>query len=281
MTKYIVLTLLFLLKIGFVFGQNVDSLFHVISKKYENAPYYKIIKENISIWKEGKSITHTYQFVQQKHQKKIFVFFVLSEENSSISYSIRYYASKSKRDKQFTIINKNESYSWYNIELLDLNNDNIQEIALNYEVGYPCNDREIYNFSTDSLEPVILKDPYNSGILVCIDSIKNLYFTIQRNNLDGLWSSELFVIHKDFSRGKIRGVAIWDGIKYKENTNTNAYYVKPVFDIRGKQTTYFYSNSRLIIEQFHPNVNRWDSKENIEFMKNTYLKMIKEFHIEY
>ncbi|WP_375561572.1 hypothetical protein ACE193_03185 [Bernardetia sp. OM2101] len=280
MTKYIVLTLLFLLKIGFVFGQNTDSLFHVISKKHENVPFYTIIKD--TIYSKNKKSMYSYEFVQRKHKDKVFVFVVFSE-NMNMKY-YRYYASKKQNDKQFTIIDKDEKelYSyWKNIELLDLNNDNIQEIAIYYEIGYPCNHKEIYNFSTDSLAPVVLKAPYDIGILVCIDTTKNLYFTINRNNLDGLWNSELFIIPKNFSKEKIIGTAIWDGIKYKKKINTSAYYIKPVFNISSKQNTYFDSNSRLIIEQFHPNVNHWNSKENIEFMKNAYLKMIEEFNIEY
>jgi hypothetical protein len=276
MIKYIVFSLLFLLKIGFLFGQNTDSLFHVITKKHENVPYYTIIKENISIWKEGKSIIHTYQFVQRKHKEKTFAFFVLSEENSSMTYSVRYYASRNKTDKVFTIINRDEDYFWYNIELLDLNNDNIREIALNYENGYPCNYKEIYNFSTDSIAPIILKDHYDNGILVCIDTTKNLYLKIERTNGRGMWESELFVINKDFSKGKVIGTARWDSGNICDNC----------FDISGKHkenpyTTYFYSNSYSVIYNFHPHVDNWNSKENIEFMKNAYLKMIEEFDIEY
>lgn len=274
--KYIVFTLLFLLKIGFVFGQNVDSLFHVISKKHENTPYYTIVKENISIWKEGKTITHTYQFVQQKHKEKTFAFFVLSEENSSMSYSVRYYVSKNNIDKEFTILNKDEDYSWYNIELLDLNNDNIQEIALNYANGYPCNDREVYNFSTDSLAPVILQRPYDGGVLICIDTIKNLYFNIERANGRGMWESELFVVNKDFSKREVLAKASWDDA-----------FCSYCFDIYVKRKerfpfmTYFSSNSKSVINNFHPHVDNWNSKENIEFMKNAYMKMIEEFDIEY
>lgn len=276
MLKYIIFSLLFLLKMNFLFGQNADSLFHVFSKKHENVPYYTIVKENISILKKGRLEAHTYQFVQRKHKNKIFAFFVLSEENSSMSYSIRYYASKNKTDNKFTIIDKNEYYYWYNIQLLDLNNDNVREIALNYAYGYPSNDREVYNFSTDSIAPIILKDTYDNGILTCIDTIKNLYFTIGRESVNGQWYSELFIINKDFSKGKILGTARWD----HGHTCNNCLYIEGKHK-ENPYTTYFSSDSYSIIKQFHPHVDNWNSKENIEFMKNAYLKMIEEFDIEY
>lgn len=286
MIKYIIFTLLFLLKIGFVFGQNVDSLFRVVSKKHENVPYYTIVKDTVYSNDKEKKMIYSYQFVQRKHKDKVFAFLVFQTGYSStLSYSIRYYASRNQTDKRFTILDKykEEWFYWQNIELLDLNNDNIREIAINYENGYPKHNREVYNFSTDSIASVVLKSPYDDGILTCIDTVKNLYFTINRNNLDGLWNSELFVIHKDFSKGNILGTARWDGIMtpHKPKESSNAFTVKPFFEISCKGYTYFYSNSDFTIKQFHPHVDNWNSKENIEFMKNAYRKMLKEFDIEY
>lgn len=222
---------------------------------------------------------YSYEFVQRKHKDKVFAFLILFEYGSGLSYSTRYYASKGKIDKKFIIIQKDkykeDLFYWQNIELLDLNNDNIREIALNYENGYPKHSREVYNFSTDSIAPIILKYPYNDGILTCIDSAKNLYFHVSRNNVSGMWDSELFVIHKDFLKGDILGTAKWD-----------KFMCDYCFYIRGKHkenpyTTYFDSDSKSIIDNFHPKANHWNSKENIEFMKNAYLKMLKEFKIEY
>lgn len=273
MIKYIVFSLLFLLKVGFLFGQNTDSLFHVITQKHENAAYYTIIKDSVySNEKENKCI-YNYEFVHCKHKDRVFAFLILFEYRFGLSYSTRYYASKSQNDEQFTIIDKEEYYSWYNIELLDLNNDNIREIAIYYEVNYPCNNREVYNFSTDSITPAILKYPYDSGILVCVDSTKNLYLSIQRMNGHGVWASELFVINKDFLKGEVLAKANWDdAFSFDIHVKTNEQI--PFM-------TYFSSNSKSVINNFHPYAYNWDSKENIEFMKNTYLKMIEEFDIEY
>lgn len=278
MIKYIVLTLLFLLKIGFVFGQNEDSLFHVVTKKHENAPYYAIIKDTIYSNNKEKKPIYSYEFVRRKHKDRIFAFVVFSK-SETLSYTYRYYSSKSQNNKQFTIIDKDkkELYSyWQNIELLDLNNDNIREIAINYENGYPKHSREVYNFSTDSIAPMVLPYPYDDGILVCIDSTENLYFTIERSNIRGMWESELFIINKDFSKGEILAKASWD--------DSLCDYCFDIYVKRKEQIplmTYFSSNSKSVILNFHPYVDNWDSKENIEFMKNAYLKMIEEFKIEY
>ena len=277
MIKYIVFTLLFLLKIGFVFGQNEDSLFHVITQKHQNAPYYQIVKGefNTGIKDEyNKDILYNYEFIQRKHKDKVFAFLVLSVFRTTKYY--RYYAFKNQTDKKFFIIDKREDAYWSNIEILDLNNDNIREIALNYEDSYPTHSREVYNFSTDSIAPAILKSPYDDGILTCIDSTKNLYFTISRESINEQWYSELFIINKDFSKGKILGTARWD----HGHTCDNCFYINGEHP-ENPYTNYFFSQSKSVIYNFHPNVNRWDSKENIEFMKNAYLKMIEEFDIEY
>ena len=279
MIKYIIFSLLFLLKIGFLFGQNADSLFYVITKKHENVPYYTIIQDTIYSKDKEKKPIYSYEFVQRKHKNKVFAFLVIQTNYSSaLSYSIRYYTSRSETDKQFTIIDKykEEWFYWQNIELLDLNNDNIREIALNYEIGYPCNYKEIYNFSTDSIAPIILKSPYDGGILTCIDTIKNLYFTISRESINEQWYSELFIINKDFSKGKILGTARWD----HGHTCDNCFYIQGKH-YENPYTTYFSSDSYYIIKQFHPQADHWDSKENIQFMKNAYLKMLEEFDIEY
>ncbi|WP_338763204.1 hypothetical protein WAF17_19155 [Bernardetia sp. ABR2-2B] len=276
MIKYIVFILLFLLKISFIFGQNEDSLFHVITKKHKNTPYYTIIKDELNTHIKDeykKDIIYSYEFVQRKHKDKIFVFVTLS---SSITQYYRYRASRKEVASQFDILDKNEYYFWNNIELIDLNNDNIREIVINYENGYPKHSREVYNFSTDSIAPVILKSPYDDGILTCIDSTKNLYFTIHRSSIRGGWSSELFVINKDFSKGIVLGKAEWD---YGHMCD-NCFYINGEHPVN-PYTNYFFSQSKSVIYNFHPNVNRWDSKENIEFMKNAYLKMIQEFDIEY
>ncbi|WP_338790598.1 hypothetical protein [Bernardetia sp. MNP-M8] len=277
MIKYIILTLLFLLKISFLFGQNEDSLFHVITKKHENTPYYTIIKGDLNTHIKDeykKDIVYSYEFIQRKHKNKIFVFLILSSYGLNKYY--RYYSSKNKTDKHFSIIDKNEDRYWHNIELMDLNNDNIREIAIYYEHSYPCNYKEIYNFSVDSIAPAILQRPYDGGVLVCIDTTKNLYFNIERMNGRGMWDSELFVINKDFSKGNVLAKASWDDA-----------FCSYCFDIYVKQKerfpfmTYFSSNSKSVINNFHPHVDHWNSKENIEFMKNAYLKMIEEFGIEY
>ena len=249
MIKYIVFTLLFLLKIGFLFGQNADSLFQVITKKHENTPYYTIIKDTIYSNNKEKKPIYSYEFVQRKHKDKAFAFLVLSEFRTTKYY--RYYAFKNQTDKKFFIIDKNEDAYWYNIELLDLNNDNIREIAINYEDSYPSYDKEIYNFSIDSIAPTILSYPYDGGFLVCIDTTKNLYFNIRRSNIRGAWNSELFVINKDFSKGEVLGTAEWD---YGHMCD-NCFYIDSKHP-ENPYTRYFSSQSKSVIYNFHPNVNR-------------------------
>lgn len=183
--RYILYFVFFLWQVNSLLGQNTDAIFRIITQKHGKTPYYKIEKGEINTGikdEYNKEIVYEYEFIQRKHKDKIFAFVVLSH---GIQY-YRYYSSKIKTASQFEILNKNTDSYWSSIELFDLNGDNIREIFLNYEVSYSSHRREVYNFSTDSVAPVILGRPYDDGVLVCLDSAKNLYFRIGRNNIRGM-----------------------------------------------------------------------------------------------